>query len=183
MKVIGGSRFAAAIGAITITMFGLAGCGGATAPAAAPPAAGAPSGSLADKSYSASEFTKDPCSLLTADEITGALGKPVTGVSSTSATGLKVCSWSKTEGSPLADLTLHYNAAPLAEAFKISLDKHIIGPADGVVPVGDGAAIKKGIAQIQVLVGGSCFTLDGGEANLSDDETITLAKAAASRLP
>lgn len=188
MKVIGGSRLAAAVGAITITMLGLAGCGGgAAAPAAAapaPPAAAAPGGSLADKNYSASEFTKDPCSLLTADEVTSALGTSATGEPSTSMTGLKVCSWPRKPGAAaVADLTLHYNAAPLAEAFRTSIENRIFGPADGLVPVGDGAALKKGIANIQVLVGGSCFTIDGEHAKLSDDQTIALAKAAASRLP
>jgi hypothetical protein len=51
------------------------------------------------------------------------------------------------------------------------------------VQVGDGAVLKKGIANLQVLVGGSCFTIDGERAKLTDDQTIALGKAAASRLP
>lgn len=181
--MVSGVKAAAAAGVVAMGLLGLTACGGgASTSAPAAPAAASRSGVVTDPSFSATAFTKDPCTLLTAEEITEALGAPAAGEPSTSATGLKVCGWSKSGNTSIADLQLHYNSAPIAQAFKLGLDKHLLGPKDQLVPIGDGAVLKTGDADITVLVGGSTFELDGSYGKLSDDAVTALAKAAAARV-
>jgi hypothetical protein len=165
----------------------LSGCGG-SAPAGSPTGSEPSSGGSAlggDQGYAATEFTKEPCELLSPAEVAQALGGPVTAAPSTSVTGLKVCGWTRPGNSiGIADLQLHYNGAPLAKAFKVGLQQNLLADGEQRADVGDGAVLKTGQGDVYVLVGNSEFELNGPSSKpLPDSVVLGLAKLAASRLP
>jgi uncharacterized protein DUF3558 len=182
-------------GLTALAALALSGCGGSGPAATGSPAAGSSSGSsssssgggatLGDQGYAATEFTKQPCELLSPAEVGQAVGGTVTATPSTSATGLKVCEWTRPgNSSGLADLQLHYNAAPLAKAFKVGLQQNLVASDEQRVDIGDGAVLKTGQGDVYVLVGNSEFEVNGSSSKpVSDTAVLSLAKLAASRLP
>lgn len=186
----------ALVGLTALVALALTACGGSGpastgSPAATGSSSGASSSSsgggstLGDQGYAATEFTKQPCELLSPAEVGQAVGGTVTATPSTSATGLKVCEWTRPgNSSGLADLQLHYNGAPLAKAFKVGLQQNLLADDEQRVDIGDGAVLKTGQGDVYVLVGNSEFELNGSSSKpVPDTAVLGLAKLAASRLP
>ena len=192
-----------AVGVLTLSACGSSNDSGSGTPAAKAPAnatkapandaatKGGDTGNKAPKAADANDgkltgstFSKEPCDVLSADEVSQALGTKVAAKAATSMTGLKQCLWTapgNTSGIP--DLQLHYNSTALAKAFAVGLQQNMLTDKEKKLDIGDGAVLEKGQGDIYVLVGASEFEINGSLSKpVSDDVVSKLATVAASRL-